>query len=60
MMVKKEVSKKWWQSKAILVAVVGLVIAVVSAAGVVIPPEVYVALASAGLYGLRKGTKEVK
>jgi hypothetical protein len=58
-MMKKQ-NKQWWMSKTIWSAFVALILAIISSLGVVIPQEVYVALAALGLYGLRTAKTDVK
>ena len=53
-------SKKWYQSKAILTAVIVGIVAGAQHYGVVIPEWVLTALTGFGLYSLRVGSKTIK
>ena len=53
-------TKKWYQSKAVLTAIVAGVLGVLSAIGIAIPEFVYTILAAFGLYALRVGEKPIK
>ena len=52
--------KKWYMSKTVIVSLIALIMAILSANGVAIPNEVYVILGSLGIVGLRTATTNLK
>lgn len=56
----KKIDKKWYESKAVWVAIIAAVIGIAQALGVAIPNEVYAVLGALGLYGLRKASLPIK